>query len=159
MLVNETTQVIRKTRMDSLADLVHVASELRRIGSSKPIFGLKAYVAAAHRSLAASPCHSRFSHTLVSDPAAPRPLVCRQLAMPFGAVASVYSWDILVAGLCAWLRVRALLPVLRYVDDLFTAELEDNAQLVREFLLDASSLWTRCALDRPCLACVLLVAP
>ena len=48
--------------------------------------------------------------------------VSGHLAMPFGASSSVFAWDRVGAALVRIARVILKIPLLRYVDDLFTAE-------------------------------------
>ena len=51
----------------------------------------------------------------------------KHLATPFGAVSSVHSWERVGMMLATLARRLLHLPVLRYVDDFFTAEREESA--------------------------------
>ena len=48
--------------------------------------------------------------------------IAGHLAMPFGSTSSVYAWDRIGAALVRICRVILKIPLLRYVDDLFSAE-------------------------------------
>jgi hypothetical protein len=60
--------------------------------------------------------------------------------MPFGAVGAVYAWDRVGAAVSAILRDWFLVPVVRYVDDLFWAEVDESAESCRELVLEVVSL-------------------
>ena len=44
---------------------------------------------------------------------------CKHLGLPFGSIASVHGWERMGELLVTMLRVAALCPALRYVDDFF----------------------------------------
>ena len=56
--------------------------------------------------------------------------------MPFGSLAAVYAWDRLGAAVTAILRQLFLLPLLRYVDDLFGIFFGPDPQSDRAYLLE-----------------------
>ena len=61
-------------------------------------------------------------------------------AMPFGAVAAVYAWDRLALALVRIIEYVLVVPVGRFVDDLFMADFEETAEELRTLLLELVSL-------------------
>ena len=51
-------------------------------------------------------------------------LFCKHLGLPFGSIASVHGWERMGEFLVTMLRVVALCPALRYVDDFFGVSVE-----------------------------------
>ena len=60
--------------------------------------------------------------------------------MPFGAVAAVYAWDRLGAALSSVLREMFLIPVIRYVDDLFWLDFSETSTSCRLLALEVVAL-------------------
>ena len=79
---------------------------------------LKSDIKAAYRSLPLAGSDLGLASVLLRNPGG-QLFIATQLAMPFGAVASVYAWDRLGAALAAILQEFLLIPCVRYVDDLF----------------------------------------
>ncbi len=83
--------------------------------------------------------HLEFANILLLDSAGDL-FYSQQFAMPFGAVGAVYAWDRVGAAISAILRDYFLVPVVRYVDDLFLAETEASADSYRSLVLEVVSL-------------------
>ena len=49
---------------------------------------------------------------------------CKYLGLPFGSIASVHGWERMEELLVTMLRVVALCPALRYVDDFFRVSVD-----------------------------------
>ncbi len=95
---------------------------------------LKADFKGAYRACPILPEHSVFADVLVSNPRSDnRRYVVTQKALPFGAVASVYGWELLGAALTSILRWIGI-PALRYVDDIFFAVPAELGALARSCL-------------------------
>ena len=62
-------------------------------------------------------------------------MTCTQHAMPFGAISAVYAWDRVGSALTEILRQCLLLPVDRYVDDLFWPDWEVISMATRSLVL------------------------
>ena len=76
---------------------------------------------AAYRCCPIAAHHREYAHILVQDPSTGTVWEAMQLAMPFGAVAAVYAWNRLAAAVVRIIEYVLLVPVGRYVDDLFMA--------------------------------------
>lgn len=130
--VNLATVSLEALHHDSVDDLIALASNISRLGYA-PVM-LKADFKGAYRACPVLEEHSVFADVLVSNPRqGGQRYVCTQRALPFGAVASVYGWERLGAALTAVLRWIGL-PVLRYVDDLFSAVPEELGDLARSVM-------------------------
>eukprot|EP00972_Heterocapsa_arctica_P055365 8166886-Heterocapsa_arctica.AAC.1 len=75
----------------------------------------------------------------VKDPTSGAPLLSQQRAMPLGAVGAVYAWDNIAEAITTILCDVFLLPIARYVDDIFLTELEDLAEDARSLFLEVVS--------------------
>ena len=140
-LVNWTTSVRRRISMARITELVESARLLLAAFPSHSINILKSDFKAAYRSV---PIHSsdlEFADVLVTDPVSRGVFASTQLCMPFGAVGAVYSWDWVSEAIVSILRSVFLLPVLKYVDDLFFAELSCLAEQSRDLLVEVVGLF------------------
>ena len=135
--VNSTTSVLKKIRMDRVADLVSIIRFLQ----SRSMVLCKSDFAAAYRSVPIRPSEyplASFLFFLEGPPGVFSARMSTQHAMPFGAVGAVYSWDRLGAAASALIRSFLIIPLGRYVDDLFWIDdLEialDSQKLVLRFV-------------------------
>ena len=115
-MVNDACTVAWKIRMGRISDLEFVARTLAAVG--EPLALLKSDFKAAYRLLPIATSHVDLARVIFRDF---NGVVwsSTQLAMPFGGVASVFSWDRLGAALAAILQELLLILSPRYVDDLF----------------------------------------
>ncbi len=136
--VNDACTVRRGIRMGRHSDLLWMLREL----SSKlrlPLRLLKSDFKAAYRGCPIRSDHLDFANILLLHPSGDL-FFSQQFAMPFGAVGAVYAWDRVGAAISAILRDYFLVPVVRYVDDLFWAETEMSADSCRTLVLEVVSL-------------------
>lgn len=131
-LINDGCCVDRRIRMGRISDLQSVVRSLSAVG--EPLYLLKSDFKAAYRSLPVATSHLGLARVILRDPSG-QVFVSTQLAMPFGAVASVYAWDRIGAALAAILQEFLLIPCARYVDDLFWADFVLSASTGRAFAL------------------------
>ena len=139
-LVNHTTSVRRRISMAQVDELVSIIHAHLLAHRNKRCKILKSDFRSAYRSVPILKEHLDASDVLVIDPDMGRILSGTQLAMPFGAVGAVYSWDWVSDGIVSIIRSLFLIPVLKYVDDLFTAELEELADRAREVIIEVVTL-------------------
>ena len=135
-LVNDATTVRRRIRTGRLSDLEYAVKHLHRSG--RDVVLLKSDFKSAYRGCPILSDHLRWSNILVNSPDGPR--VSTSWAMPFGAVGAVYAWDRVGSAVAAILRSFFLVPVSRYVDDLFWAEQSETSQEARELVIEAIHL-------------------
>ena len=109
----------------------------RRLGHRMKL--LKSDFKAAYRSCPICVKDLKFAHILVRG-ASGELLVSEQYAMPFGAVGAVYAWDRLGSAITAILIDLLLVPCIRYVDDLFWADLEESSLDCRSMVMEIVSL-------------------
>jgi hypothetical protein len=136
--VNDSCSVRRRLRMGRHSDLEWILRELSA-RLRLPLRLLKSDFKAAFRGCPILTEHLEFSHILLLDPSGDV-FTSQQYAMPFGAVGAVYAWDRVGAAISAILRDWFLVPVVRYVDDLFWAEVDESAESCREQVLEVVSL-------------------
>ena len=117
--VNGSTSAGEKFRPESVDALYRVARAVAQ-GTRERIAFFKADIDAAFRRLPAMPVHRRFlSFAFLAQGVAH---VAQHLAMPFGAVASVHAWERFGALISHLVRRLLFIPMLRFVDDLCSAE-------------------------------------
>ena len=139
--VNEAASVTRRIRMGRLDSLIATARAFRLSQPGTPLQIVKSDFRSAYRCVPISAQHLRWARVLVLDPSSGKAYVATQWAMPFGALGAVYAWDRLAAVVTAVLRRTFLLPVIRYVDDLFLVLPASLAPRGREVLLEVVSLF------------------
>jgi hypothetical protein len=122
--------------MGRISDLCFTARSILASSPAASLHILKSDYRSAYRGCPISAEHFRFSTILVLDPSSNE--LCRftQLAMPFGAVAAVYSWDRLGSFMQAVLMELFDLPLSRFVDDLFMLDFTDCSALARAIMLE-----------------------
>ena len=139
-LVNFTTSVRRRISMARVSQLVSSAIALRSQRPDDCLHVLKSDFRAAYRSVPIRSEDIQATDVLVVDPDSRQVFATTQYAMPFGAVGAVYSWDWVSESLVAIIRASFLIPALRYVDDLFFAELACVSSETRELLIEIVTL-------------------
>ena len=117
--LNATTAPGEKLHHHHLDQLLTVAAAVRATDMEIPVLW-KADIDAAYRRIPVKPEDRDLLHVAVLREGVT--MVARHNAAPFGAVASVHAWE--RCGALLWHIVCAILhlPVLRYVDDYFSAE-------------------------------------
>ena len=95
---------------------------------------------AAYRCLPVHPSEYEISSILIFDPRTSTCKVARQYAMPFGSLAAVYAWDRVGHALAHVIQHFILIPVNRYVDDLFGLCPEVFGSYVRGFIVELITL-------------------
>ena len=131
-LVNDSTSVGRRIHTGRLSDLEYAVQSLHCAG--KDVVLLKSDFKSAYRGCPIRTSHLEWANILVNSPTGPK--VTTSWAMPFGAVGAVYAWDRLGSAVAAVLRSFFLVPVSRYVDDLFWAESSDTAHESRDLVME-----------------------
>ena len=139
-LVNDATGVAGRIRMSSTAGLRAVARRLFRRSPSGPLRLLKADFKSAYRCAPILGSHLMFARLLLIRPSDRVLFTATQWAMPFGAVGAVYAWDRIGSAVTQILARLFWLPVLRYVDDLFTVVPADLAEDAFRVLHEVVSL-------------------
>ena len=117
--LNATTAPGEKLHHHHLDQLLAVAAAVRATDMEIPMLW-KADIDAAYRRIPVMPEDRELLHVAVLHEGVT--MVARHHAAPFGAVASVHAWE--RCGALLWHIACAILhlPVLRYVDDFFSAE-------------------------------------
>ena len=117
---NAATEVTEKLAYESLDELLASA---RAIGThvQKDLALWKADIDSAFRRIPIKPQHRQFAHIVFRCDGSI--IVSKHLSLPFGAVASVHHWERIGEFIKTVARRLLHLPVLRYVDDFFAAEL------------------------------------
>ena len=125
--VNDATGVSARIRMASTAGLRALARRLHKRDPGAPLLLLKADFKSAYRCAPISGPHLPFARLLLVRPDDAALFTATQWAMPFGAVGAVYAWDRIGSAVTQILARLFWLPLLRYVDDLFTVVPSDLA--------------------------------
>ena len=137
-MVNDLCAVTGRLRMGSLADLRAVLAFLQQRWPDQDLLLLKADFKAAYRSCGIRLSHLELSAVVIRGPVSP--MVSVQHSMPFGAVSAVYAWDRLASFICHILIQVFLLPISRFVDDLFWAALGSEASESRQLVMRVVAL-------------------
>ena len=119
--INNTTSIKARIRMGRLSSLVETTRQLHSFWPSSSIRLAKSDFSAAYRMCPILGRHLEFSSVLVEDKEGGL-WTSTQWVMPFGAVSAVYAWDRLGGAVSRILRKLLLLPLDRYVDDLFWSD-------------------------------------
>jgi hypothetical protein len=122
---NGHCRAAEKLRNDSLDMYVILISKIMGLCGASPLLW-KADVDAAYRRIPVSPDQTCFVWVAVMVDGVV--WVSRHLAMPFGCMGSVHAWNRVGALLCHVGRVMLLIPLERYVDDLFSADRPECAE-------------------------------
>ena len=120
--------------MGSITNLIEVAHQMWRSNCLCRIHIGKSDFSRAYRSCPIASDHLMFSRCIVNINGSL--YTSQQFAMPFGAVSAVYAWDRVGEAIVAILRRSFLLPVDRYVDDLFWIDWEPISSESRALLLE-----------------------
>ena len=116
--VNDAVTISARIRMDSLVALQALARRSYTSRPHEPLVLLKADFKSAYRHVPVAADQLSFARILVVRPDGALH-VAQQWAMPFGAIGAVYAWDRLASAVTQCLAAFLLVPMLRYVDDLF----------------------------------------
>ena len=95
----------------------------------------KADAKSAYRCVPIRPSHKEFANVILWHPLLRQLVMATQRAMPLGSVAAVYAWDRLAEALVYVIMSILLIPVIRYVDDLFGVCFKRDAQAVRAYVI------------------------
>ena len=88
---------------------------------------LKADIDSAYKRVLVQPGHRQYAHVAFTKGG--EIYVAQHLSAPFGAVSSVHNWD-RIGNMIAVIARRVLkIGILRFVDDFFTGERQDTAQV------------------------------
>ena len=118
--INSTCDIRRRIRMDTITLLIVIMRVIIAIFGNIDLHFIKSDFQAAYRSCPIDPRHAAFTEIALLHPESLEIWITDQLAMPFGALAAVYAWDRLGAAIQHIIQGGLLIPILRYVDDLFT---------------------------------------
>ena len=118
--VNDSVTISARIRMSSLLGLRALARRFHAAWPTEQLLLLKADFKSAYRCVPIRGDHLVFARLLLVDPSDGSLHVAHQWAMPFGAIGAVYAWDRLGSVVTQILARLFWLPMLRYVDDLFT---------------------------------------
>ena len=127
--LNATASPTEKLHHHHLDQLLRVAEKLREVAKTEPLLW-KADIDSAYRRIPVAPEDRELLYVGVLRKG--DTFVARHNAAPFGAVASVHAWE--RCGALIWFVACKVLhlPVLRYVDDYFSAEEEASCRLSME---------------------------
>ena len=134
-LINDLTKVDGKISVGRVSDIVHTAEVLVRNGVTCLSF-LKADFKSAYRICPIKMAHLKWADTVVFCPRTGKFFLSKQYSMPFGAVGAVYAWDRVADMLTYYLSVLLLLPLSRFVDDLFCCIPTRDAKIVRHMMVE-----------------------
>ena len=116
--VNALTSVQSRIDVGRVSDVVHTSKVLVRHGRQDLVF-LKSDFKSAYRTCPIKKKHLKWADVVVRCPVSGIFFLSTQYAMPFGAVGAVYAWDRVADLITFILSVLLLLPLSRFVDDLF----------------------------------------
>ena len=122
--------------MGKVSDLQWALFQLNISDHSARFMLSKSDFRSAYRNCPIYSRHLSLADILIRDPQSGKHHRSGQLAMPFGAVAAVYAWDRLGSAAQALAQHYLLLPVSRYVDDLFWIDHFISADSSRAALLE-----------------------
>ena len=128
--VNALTSVQSKINVGRVSDVVHTAKVLVKHGRQDLVF-LKSDFKSAYRTCPIKKQHLKWSDVVVQCPQTKQFFLSKQYAMPFGAVGAVYARDRVSDLLTTILSVLLLLPLSRFVDDLFCCVPREGAAQCR----------------------------
>jgi hypothetical protein len=116
--VNALTSVQSKINVGRVSDVVHTSKVLVRHGRQDLVF-LKSDFKSAYRTCPIKKKHLKWADVVVQCPESGVFFLSTQFAMPFGAVGAVYAWDRVADLITFILSVLLLLPLSRFVDDMY----------------------------------------
>ena len=146
-MCNPCTKPTEKLRNDTLDLFFEVLRMLsKKLGVAVPLRMFKADIDAAFRRVPLLPEHRRFAY--VAFLVERRTVIAGHAAMPFGSIASVHHWDRVGSLLCAIARRILKIPMLRYVDDFFSADRLVSADKA----MDVFARLVRCCLGQTAVA-------
>ena len=116
--VNSLTRVQARISVGRVSDVVHTSKVLVRHGRQDLVF-LKSDFKSAYRICPIKKKHLKWADVVVQCPVTRAFFMSTQYAMPFGAVGAVYAWDRVADLITTILSILLLLPLSRFVDDIF----------------------------------------
>ena len=134
--INALCGIRGKIRMGRIADMVEVARQLQEAYPEERLVIFKADFKSAYRCVPIRPEHYPFAKILITDTTDGSLKQAQQYAMPFGSIAAVYGWDRLAHALTFLVSQILLLPVCRYVDDLFGVCFAHEVHFLRNSLIE-----------------------
>jgi len=138
--INDCCHVIGRLRMGRITDLVDVVHILNKVHPNEELVIFKTDFKSAYRSVPLRPEHYLYADVVYYDTTLKKLVVSKQLAMPFGAVAAVYGWDRVADALTHVMSAILLIPVSRYVDDLFGACFASHAEELRDMIVELMTM-------------------
>ena len=108
--------------IDNLVEALRIGA--KRLGSNMELW--KADIDSAYRRIPVHMRHRQYTWVVWLDNG--KLMMARHLVLPFGASASVYHWDRIGALIATLARKLLHLPVLRWVDDLYSFERSGHAE-------------------------------
>ena len=146
-MCNPCTRPTEKLKCDTLDLFFEVLRSLsEKLGVAVPLKLYKADIDSAFRRIPVLPAHRRFAY--VAFLVERRTVIAGHAAMPFGSIASVHHWDRIGSLLCAIARRILMIPMLRYVDDFFSADRLVSADKA----MDVFARLVRCCLGKTAVA-------
>ena len=139
-LVNDLCSVEGHLCMGRIIEFVSSARLLTENQPSEKLNVLKADFKSAYRHCPILSEHLVFAVVILIDCLTGGPVVSSHYAMPFGALGAVYAWDRLGDAICHILSYFLILPLSRYVDDMFSPIYEKHSSEIRSCLIELSNL-------------------
>ena len=141
-MINELCEVEGHIRMGKILDLVQATRTIvEHSEEHHSVYIQKADFKSAYRNCPINPEHSRFAKVVYRDSNTNTLMESTHKAMPFGAVAAVYAWDRLGEAVAFAVSNLLVLPVSRYVDDLFTPVYTLYGEEIRSYILEIGALF------------------
>ena len=128
--VNSLTSVQARINVGRVSDVVHTSKVLVRHGRQDLVF-LKSDFKSAYRTCPIKKEHLKWADVVVQCPVTRMFFMSTQYAMPFGAVGAVYAWDRVADLITTILSILLLLPLSRFVDDIFCCVPREGAAQCR----------------------------
>ena len=139
-LVNGMCRIGRRIRMGRVSDALASARILAAAWPSEDVLLCKSDFKAAYRGCPIRSEHLDFARIVLEDPESGKTREATQWAMPFGAVAAVYAWDRVGEAITAIVSELLLIPLSRYVDDIFGPLFGTGAREARSLMVELVSL-------------------
>ena len=128
--VNALTSVQSRINVGRVSDVIHTSKVLVRHGQQDLVF-LKSDFKSAYRTCPIKKEHLKWADVIVQCPVTGIFFMSTQYAMPFGAVGAVYAWDRVADLITTILSILLLLPLSRFVDDIFCCVPREGASQCR----------------------------
>ena len=139
-LVNDMCDIYGRIRMGRIQDLIQVTRILLCSQFDEPLGFCKADFQSAYRNCPIRSEHLQFAKVTFKDTFSNEFLQSVHYCMPFGAIAAVYAWDRLAEAVQWAIASTILLPVSRYVDDLFSPTFLKYKEEIQSFFIEFGQL-------------------